>query len=424
MDGSGSMNCNNISFASSSSAGNNRVASHTGRPLTPFPDAYVSEPMMTYSRDSEADWADTDSDDSSSCYSQSPSDSGSVYQPPPQSPPQTRYADGDRSFVSPFNVLLIRGHLANHLDVMRATQWETNPIVLYRGGSPASSGFSTPAVTADNSSSGSTTPTPTTGTRVFTGSAGSVPRVLRVVNGPISPLSPAPTLRVVNNPSAPLSPPGPHDISTVFGATSSLSPPRTLRVVNPCQAVEDDGLDVDWISGKQTRFDSLLFDRLDDSAQDTSELFALSTPSPDCDDYGGFFDINAYHGHGNATSPDNCIDPYGLQPGASNVCNVPVESEDHTLARYTLDNSGWNCLTDFPVSYSPRQSASDIRAALMRISGYYRDSKVVGQVLFYDKLTAVKELSCFTPFSYTNSFQPRSKAMKEMEGDVSPKSRG
>jgi hypothetical protein len=113
-----------------------------------------------------------------------------------------------------------------------------------------------------------------------------------------------------------------------------------------------------------------------------------------------------------------------LPPGAANVCNVPVESEDHTLARYTLDNSGWNCLTDFPISYSPRQSASEIRAALMRISGYYRDSKVVGQVLYYDKLTAVKELSCFTPFSYTNSFQPRSKAMKEMGGELSPKSRG
>jgi hypothetical protein len=418
------MNCNNISFASSSSAGNNRVASRTGRPLTPFPGAYVSEPMMTYSRDLEADWADTDSDDSSSCYSQSPSDSGSVYQTAPQTPPQTRYADGDRSFVSTYNVHLIRAVHANHLDVIRAQQWETNPIVLYRGGSPASSGSSTPTVTTDNSFSRSTTPTPTTGTRVFTGSAGSVPRVLRVVNGPISPLSPAPTPRVVNNPSAPIFPPGPHEVSTVFGAMSSMSPPRTLRVVNPCEAVEDDGLDVDWISGTQIRFDSLFFDRLDDSAQDTSELFALSTPLPDCDDYGGFFDVNAYHGHGNVTSPDNSIDPYGLPPGAVNICNIPVESEDHSLARYTLENSGWNCLTEFPVSYSPRQTASEIRAALMRISSYYRDSKVVGQVLFYEQLTAVKELTCFNPFSYTNSCQPRTKAIKEMGGELSPKSRG
>jgi hypothetical protein len=340
-----------LSFANTnttpSADSNNNAASQSSQPLQPsqpsqpsqprqatgtlYPGGYSSEPMMTYACDSEEDdWSDTDSD-----------------------------ADDDCSFVSPYDVHLIRAIHTWRMDLTRAQQSESNPIVWAQGRSPVTSGFSTPVATdnsTDNSSSGSTFLTPNTG-----------------------------TLRVVNNPSAPISPPDNHDISTVFGATSSTSPPRTLQVVN----------------GSDT---------------ETTE------------DYGGFFDINAYHGHGNATEPDNSIEPYGLPSGIENtsvVHNVPLDSEYHEVSCHLLANSGWNCMIDYPVSTSPRQSVADIRSQLRRFNAYFEDSKVVGQTLFVESLTKINTHGDFTPFSYTNSWQPRTRAMREMEGDepLSPKSR-
>jgi hypothetical protein len=261
----------------------------TGRPLTPFLGGYSSEPMMTY---------DT----------------------PSQTPPRTRHDDSDRSFVSLYDLHLIRAVHARRLGMMRTQQWESNPCVRFAGGSPASSGSSTPAVTTDSSASSST------GLRVFTGTAGSVPRVLRVANGPISPMSPAPALPVVNG--------------------------------------SDTGM----------------------------------------------------------------IEPYGLPPNIGNdsvVRNVPLDSVYYPVSCHVLANCGWNCMIDYPVSTSPRKSAASIRSSLRRFDSSFQDSKVVGQTLHIEELDKVDTLSCFTPFSYTNSSQPRTEAMREMEGEsMSPRSRG
>jgi hypothetical protein len=243
-----------------------------------------------------------------------------TYDTPSQTPRQTHYNDSDRSFVSLYEVHLIRALHARRIGEMRTQQWEFNPGVRFAGASPASSGSSTPTVATD--SSASSTPE----LRVFTGTAGSVPRVLRVVNGPISPTSPTPTPRVV---------------------------------------------------------------------------------------------------HGS----DGLIEPYGLPPNIGNdsvVRNVPVDSVLYPVSCFLLANSGWNCMTEYPVSTSPRQSLASIRAALRKHDPFFQGSKPVGLTLQIDDLDKVETLSCFTPFSYTNSFQPRTETFREAEGEgepLSPKSR-
>lgn len=119
------------------------------------------------------------------------------------------------------------------------------------------------------------------------------------------------------------------------------------------------------------------------------------------------------------------IDPYGL-PDDAPECNVPENIiHDHWVKR-ALRHSGVNCLIDYPLSESPRLPKSEIRQILLRFDPFNIQWGHAEYLLEwpYDAISIKVGKPLFTPFSYTNADQPRTRIARLMEGEpISPRTK-
>lgn len=124
-------------------------------------------------------------------------------------------------------------------------------------------------------------------------------------------------------------------------------------------------------------------------------------------------------------NPGTWIHPYGLAADAE-VPRVDSRRVKHPNNTQCLANSGITQTTRYPVSTSPRNSVHEIHATLDVLAHTERRARVGGKLVGSPQPTFRHVIDTskmqFVPFSYDATFQPRTAAAREKEGEpVSPK---
>lgn len=403
-----------ISFA----CGNNSSSSSGTRPVqttrlpTPFPGGYESEPMMVYSNDVSMDDV-SDNESEGSCYSVYSEGSDCSVSSSDSSdsefddgcPPSlffarcSDYGNSGRTYVSEAQATEIRFFHSLELTSLQMQQFESNPIVRFRGASPNWSYVPSPET------SGSATPTS------------------EVPSGPMS---------VVNGPVEASSPPWSDERSYYDAAYSNfVAAHDEFFVLSPASEARQQPVpDFDtWL--KQSKASAALIDHSYDYPDScTATPVACQQPDVEMTDATIFDDIIFDTLEQQHEVSETFTDPYGMPKGVPKLirgafvrCNESPRIYD--FASFVLENSGVNVIIDYPVSTSPRLPAQHITALLKGVSEYYRDTKEVGCEIVHKADTCVSKRDlCFTPFSYTNLRQPRTMIHRQIEGGdepVSPK---